>query len=639
MKHFELSRYIRKWLPLIIVACIIITIASYFVISGAQSYEASAVIRYENENMNSGLAPDGKKFDAGEIKSSAVLSQAITELKLDPQLYSVDSLSSRIIITEKLDPDEEALKTSKLENGEEYESYPDTFVISFTATSSEGAGFARTFLEKVLSCYFSEYAKNYLNTASLTDNLSNIDTDIYDYIEILNIIDSSVDNALNTLYSRVSANSSFRSVETGYSFNDLATKFAFVRDVKLAALYTTVLDNQLTRDKTVLAADYGERIKENTATNEADDIKIEDLVEIIDEYVLKMRESGNTDITAEYILDDVYGRLENGEYITNGDGTVTYDKLIFLWREYTAEQRKNLIQSAYYQYIINEICGCRGECEDEECLSSDKTCKELTSEDYNELCDSVVTKSAELIDELSVLYNYAKLANDEYNDYLGAQNITTLSSVSVYESMNVKLYMVLICVVVLLVGCGGAIVAGRINDIIDFMFYTDRLTGLSNRNGIDNYMKRLSYKVLDNGNICATFNIMNMYEINDSLSRSGGDELIKYVANLIREIFADNGESYIGYNGKAQYVIFTSGLDFAAAQYMLNKVGESLEAYMQEKKTDVVYTVGLAETAKHGVRNVRSLLMRAMSESGRHEFKAKKPENDENAGENGKSGE
>lgn len=50
MKEFQISRYVKKWLPLIIVVCVALTGAVYVFLSSSQTYIASAVIRYEGED-------------------------------------------------------------------------------------------------------------------------------------------------------------------------------------------------------------------------------------------------------------------------------------------------------------------------------------------------------------------------------------------------------------------------------------------------------------------------------------------------------------------------------------------------------------------------------------------------------------
>ena len=110
MKKFQLSRYIKKFLPFIIVLCVVLTAAVYFVLSSSQTYVASTVIHYDYDEAKSGQAPDGTALDVNEIKSSAIMTKVTASLGLDEGIYSIDSLLSRVNITELIDEDEAARK-------------------------------------------------------------------------------------------------------------------------------------------------------------------------------------------------------------------------------------------------------------------------------------------------------------------------------------------------------------------------------------------------------------------------------------------------------------------------------------------------------------------------------------------------
>lgn len=142
MRKFEFSRYIKKFLPFIVVLCILLTAAVYFVLSSSQKYVASTVIHYDYDMAKSGLAPDGTELDINEIKSSAIMTKVTANLGLDEGIYSIDSLLSRVNITEVIDADEAARKQAMLDNGEEYTEEPTTYIVSFVAKKNEGMGFA-----------------------------------------------------------------------------------------------------------------------------------------------------------------------------------------------------------------------------------------------------------------------------------------------------------------------------------------------------------------------------------------------------------------------------------------------------------------------------------------------------------------
>ena len=67
MKSFQILRYLKRILPLIIVFCLLATYAVYYKLSTSNTYIASEVIHYNDEQAEKGLAPTGEKLDVNEI--------------------------------------------------------------------------------------------------------------------------------------------------------------------------------------------------------------------------------------------------------------------------------------------------------------------------------------------------------------------------------------------------------------------------------------------------------------------------------------------------------------------------------------------------------------------------------------------
>ena len=199
MKNFQIFRYIKKLLPLIIVFCFLATGAIYYKLSRSNTYIASEVIHYNDEQAEQGLAPTGEKLDVNEIKSSAVMSKVVDRMGLTG-IYSVDSLISRIEITPIEDQDKVARKEAKLEEGEEYIYEPSTFIVSFAAASGEGPDFARTVLDETLDVYFAQFSRKYVNVAPANNTIENLHSGNYDYIEMMELIDDCIEETLNTFY-------------------------------------------------------------------------------------------------------------------------------------------------------------------------------------------------------------------------------------------------------------------------------------------------------------------------------------------------------------------------------------------------------------------------------------------------------
>lgn len=625
MKEFQLSRYIKKWLPMILTVCIGLTVSVYLFLTFSQTYVASAVIQYNNTGAEEGLSPSGTELDVNEIKSSAVMSEVMNNLKLDNREYSIDELISKINIVEVIDEDEKARKEALLEEGEEYVYEPTTYIVSFEAKHGEGKEFARKVLDEVLDVYFSEYSEKYINSGSTVNSISGIYNGNYDYIEMMELIDQNISETLTTLEDRIANDATFRASSTGLSFQDLADRFSFLRSVKVSSLFSRIFEHQITKDKELLVSKYSQRIQNNEISNAAEEKMIQDVLTVINAYVEKMRESGNTNITYEYILDEVYNKEyydSEGAPIGPGNQTVTYDKLVYSWRDHNEIKEYAAIDSAYCQYIIDVFSRCTGldavwpeegaEESSPACVSSSKTCAALNTPGYEEIVQDVEQGIQELVDEFNNLYSLTEQTNEEYNEYLGAANISTLSTVSVKESINVALYTGIAAVFLLIVGCCSSILLGRLNDIVQYAFYTDHMTGMNNRLAFDNYLKQMDKRILGPGSICATLAITNQPEINRHAGREAGDELIRYFAESLREAFK-NTNAFIVYNGKAQFVVIAEEITYNHAWSLLQQVKTAVNNRERFRDCAVRYEMGLADAQRDSAFKVRDLLSKAVA--------------------------
>lgn len=589
MKNFQIFRYLRKLLPLILVFCLVSTFFVYYKLSASNQYVASEVIHYNDEQAEKGLAPTGEKLDVNEIKSSAVVSKVVDRMGLTG-IYSVDSIISRIEIIPIEDQDKVAQKEAKLEEGEEYIYEPSTFIVSFTASSAEGADFARTILDETLDVYFAQFSQKYVNVSPANNTIENLNAGNYDYIEMVETIDQSVDETLSTLYQRIDQNNYYRSTKTGASFSDIANEFDYIRQVKVSSLFSEIYKYQITKSKSVLVSDYTTRIDNNDIANVKEDSIVEDVVAVIDAYVTKMRESGNTNITYEYILDNLHERnLE--EYFS--DQTVTYDELIYSWKDHNENKQHAVIDSAYCKYVIDTFTSCTGLCGGT-CQNSDQTCTALYHEDYDQMQKKIEDEIASLIEELNALYTKTTKTNEEYNEFLGASYISVLSTASVKESVNVKLYTIIAFVFLMVVCCGGLIVLARLGDIINYIFYTDHLTGFNNRAYFDKYLKSKEKKLLDNGNVYCMVDIINLAHINGDHSRTVGDEVIKLFTGYIKEVFGKVKAEYI-YNGNGSFVMLVEKSDYITVEDMMALFRLRLDEREEHRELVLEYKIGIAE--------------------------------------------
>ena len=200
--------------------------------------------------------------------------------------------------------------------------------------------------------------------------------------------------------------------------------------------------------------------------------------------------------------------------------------------------------------------------------------------------------------------------NDEYNKYLGASYISVLSSASVRESVNVPLYTAIAFFFLMILCCGGAIVLGRAGDIINYIFYTDHLTGFGNRAYLDKYLKSKDKKLLDDGVVYCMVDIANLVHINGAYSREVGDEIIKMFTSYLKEAFGKSKTDYI-YNGNGSFVILTEDSDYITVEDIMRLFRLRLDERDEHKEVALEYRIGIAETFKEN-KTARKLLSEAI---------------------------
>lgn len=622
MKKTSIFKRTAKLLPLIIAFCILATTAIHYKLKTSNKYISSAVIHYNDPAAEQGKAPTGDTLDVNDIKSSAVMSKVVERMGLTG-IYSVDNLISRISITPVPDADKVAQKQAKLDEGEDYVYEPSTFIVSFSASSSEGEGFSREILDKTLDLYYAEYSQKYVNVAPANNTIENINSENYDYLEMMELIDSAISETLTTLYQRSKNTPYYRATGTGESFADLADDFNYIQSVKVSSLFSKIYKYQITKNKPVLISDYTTRIDNNNISNVKEESIIRDILSVINAYVEKMRNSGNTNITSEYILDNLHEKNLTGSessYIA-GDQTVTYDELIYGWRDHNQAHDHAVIDTAYCQYVLNTFGSCTGACAAGECAASSKTCTELGNAGYAQLRSDVDAEINALIKELTDLYTKTTATNDEYNQYLGASYISVLSSSSVKESINVNLYTMIALVFLIVLCCGGAIVIARVGDIINHVFYTDHMTGFSNRAFFDKYLNQMDRKLLDNGEVCCVLDISNLEAINAEHSHTAGDGVIKLFALLLKEVFGKSDSSLI-YNDNGSFIALLSGSDYISAEEIMNLFMLRLDEREKYQNIEIEYKIGIAETFREG-RTARKLLSEAIKNKKSYVSEAK----------------
>ena len=484
MNKFNLLKYLSKWKYLIFAVCVLGALIVYKYAMYNQEYTASTVISYTGQNAADGKTPSGDDIDVTEIYSAAVITNVLEDLNLN---IGADAIRSKCKVTEIIPPDEEVKKQALLEAGEEYTYFPTDYVVSFSVGSEYSQDFARTVLDSIIKNYFATYGEKYINQQTLPNNNVRGTDGQYDYIERVEILDAWALNISDYLAAKKETQPNYRSAETGYSFSDLYEIYKSYIDYDIPQIYSLILEQEVTGDKETLIKKYQSDISTYELDLQNMEEKINDLNDLITKYSDKNKEgveyhygtqSDEGNDASDYILKNVYDEWNQEDGHVQSE--TTYDTLINEYVDIETEKEKLEVDLEHKKKLLAVFT--------DGAQSDDMSNK-----------DEIEQSLEELSQKLGDMYSSVSTTVDEYNQYIGAYNVSTLSSISTSEKINVRMYIVLAIIIFFFGGCIGAIILGRSKDFLDYIMYTDRKTGLPNRAMCDIEIEKYARDMFDAG--------------------------------------------------------------------------------------------------------------------------------------------
>lgn len=594
MNKFNLLRYLSKWKYLIFLVCVFGAFVVYKYAMYNQEYTASTVISFTNPDASSGKTPSGNDLDVTEIYSASVITNVLEDLNLN---IGADAIRSKCRVEGITPADEEVRKEAILEQGEEYEFFPTDYVVSFSVGSEYDKNFAHTVLDSIIKNYFAVYGEKYINQQTLPNNNVRGTDNHYDYIERAEILDSWAENISNYLTAKKETQPNYRSAATGYSFSDLYEIYKSYLDYDIPQIYSLILEQEVTEDRGTLIKKY----QSDIATYELDlqnmQLKINDLSDLINKYSTKNKEGaeyhfgtdsekGNT--SSDYILKDVY-EDRNEEWRVASE--TTYDSLIAEFVELEAEKEKLQVDIEHKRKILN-IFTQEG---DDEAAENKSNTKEIE--------DSLNNLSKTLDD----MYVIVSDTVDEYNQYVGAYNVSTLASITTDEKINVRMYIFLAIIIFFFGGCIGAIILGRSKEFLDYIMYTDRKTGLPNRAMCDVEIEKYASEKLKDSFVFALIKIDNLKYVNDKGGREAGDALLKAFGKILKRAASSYG--FAGYNGSDQFIGMFEECTLQRANDFKQYLEELVNYHnVQSPSATIKVSVVVAETNDEKIYDMRKLM-------------------------------
>lgn len=607
MKSFNVIRYLKKWWPLIALMSFCAGVFFMRYATSNQSYTAQSIIKYNYSKAEDGKTPSGEDLDVSEIFSSTVVKEAIENLGLT---VNVDTIRSGGTVTGIVPDDVTKTQEAKIDKGEDVEKYHSTeYIVKLSVSSDYSTEYVRTMLDEILSCYFANFGEKYVDYSTIPNNAAALDGQGYDYIEQAEILNNTVAQITANLGNCQAAHPEFVSSTTGLSLSDLLDEYNYVSDVEIPYLFSEILGGKLTQNREVLLKKYQERYNTYVMDSDVDSEKVAAVLEVIQSYGNKNKDgslyyqrgarSGTEDDTGGFVLSDVY------EEDTNIDRTTVYDNLISDYVTILNRQSNNVIDAAYCQYII-------GVFQD----AADST--DVSSENQAFSQQSVEQEIDALQSQLNSLYESLSITMKEYNEYCGAVNLGVLASTTVSEKINVKLYILLGVAVFFILGVCGAILLGRIQDFVEYMFFTEQLLDMPNRTACDLFIRNNSGRVLPDDTVCVVVELANLSQINIVYGRERGNAMLAQFAGFLKEASATCGTVY--YNGGQQFIGFFDQCRMEDAESFADYFHRLIAAYNAEStEATYEYAIGIAESKASNAYSIRALLREALRSRTRQE--------------------
>ena len=607
MKSFNIIRYLKKWWPLIALMSFCAGVFFMRYATSNQSYTAQSIIKYNYSKAEDGKTPSGEDLDVSEIFSSTVVKEAIENLGLT---VNVDTIRSGGTVTGIVPDDVTKTQEAKIDKGEDVEKYHSTeYIVKLSVSSDYSTEYVRTMLDEILSCYFANFGEKYVDYSTIPNNAAALDGQGYDYIEQAKILNNTVAQITANLGNCQAAHPEFVSSTTGLSLSDLLDEYNYVSDVEIPYLFSEILGGKLTQNREVLLKKYQERYNTYVMDGDVDSEKVAAVLEVIQSYGNKNKDgslyyqrgarSGTEDDTGGFVLSDVY------EEDTNIDRTTVYDNLISDYVTILNRQSNNVIDAAYCQYII-------GVFQD----AADST--DVSSENQALSQQSVEQEIDALQSQLNSLYESLSITMKEYNEYCGAVNLGVLASTTVSEKINVKLYILLGVAVFFILGVCGAILLGRIQDFVEYMFFTEQLLDMPNRTACDLFIRNNSGRVLPDDTVCVVVELANLSQINIAYGRERGNAMLAQFAGFLKEASATCGTVY--YNGGQQFIGFFDQCRMEDAESFADYFHRLIAAYNAEStESTYEYAIGIAESKASNAYSIRALLREALRSRTRQE--------------------
>ena len=238
--------------------------------------EAIAILGFDYEGAEEGLAPDGSKLDISYIKQSSFLIQnALANVELSENLTAAliqSNITIAGVLTDETKQQQEIMDKLKAEKSTDYAKMVQSFSPKYKAQYiiSLKNGFKASenskkinlpnkelsqLLSAILNAYVDYFNETYRDSVLPSNQLDAIDTNTLDYLDILDEVYNYLTYLENYCLARKDYVSGFRASD-GMSFSDLASIIHTVKNSDIDYIYSYIYLNNVSKDPNLQITNY-----------------------------------------------------------------------------------------------------------------------------------------------------------------------------------------------------------------------------------------------------------------------------------------------------------------------------------------------------------------------------------------------
>lgn len=323
----NIKKYAFIWIIVSVIAVVTIFGTATVFKSTVADGEITALVSFNYNGIQSGLAPDGSKFNVNKIKSPSIIESALTENNLslnyvEPIRRNIkidgiipDSAMDKITLYQNVYSNGGTSALAAVESLLEIGYHPTYYVVTLDYSSINlDMSECKLILDGILSNYQEYFFTKYGYNESLGSSVVMIDYTDYDYpaaIDIFNTILSDLDDYANQIESR---DPDFRSAKTGYSFRDIGTTIDTIQVTDLDSLSAYITINNVVNDKSLLINYYEYKIEQLEREQNVHQAEFESVSTALTNY------------EKDTLL--VFGEVAEGVDTTYTQASAKYDELI-----------------------------------------------------------------------------------------------------------------------------------------------------------------------------------------------------------------------------------------------------------------------------------------------------------------------